>query len=321
MKEKNNKNLLQIMFERQGDFSSLFFDSRDLDDKQKEEMTKSFALALHSEVTSLASSVNFKDHRLLKNDVDRDKILYKAVDSFRYLLAIMNMWEFSPEDFSGAFWDKDLHLHMRHRMNKIQWSGEHVILVDLDDVLNEFRSSFTSWLKNKKGISVDPNSTEYYSTKEVKESGFLPEDVFQEFVADRGLRDIYKNQSMIDTINRLYDDGFWIQIITARPKEKLVCLYDTFFWLSKSGINFHHVDFSPEKFRWLVQKNFYDSDVTICAIDDSAKHASEYAKHGVTVFSPSKSYNQELKNIKNVHMYTDDEDVYDLVHNLIEQEN
>ena len=145
MSDNKNIQLLKTMFERQDEFSSLFFDNDEMTEHQKEEMTKSFALALHAEATGLATSVNFKDHRLVKHDIDKNKILYKSVDAFRYLLATLNLWEFNTADFVGAFWDKDLYLHMRHKMEKNNWNGHPVILVDLDDVLNEFRECFTAW--------------------------------------------------------------------------------------------------------------------------------------------------------------------------------
>jgi len=312
--------LIDDMFSRQSKFSSYFFDKDEMSDREKEEMTKSFSLALHAEATGLASSVNFKDHRLIKHDIDKEKILYKSIDAFRYLLATLNMWDFSSDDFIKAFWDKDLYLHERHKMEKNTWKDQPVLIVDMDDVLNEFRSSFTLWLRNNRGISVDPDSTEYYSTKEVKEAGFLPEKVFQDFIIDRGLRRVEKNNKMINVINRLYDEGFWIQILTARPKENLTCLHDTFFWAKEFGLKFHSLDFSPEKFRWLVQKDFYDKDMVVCAIDDSAKHASEYAKHGISVLSPETSYNKELKNVLNVTMYTDPEVAYNIIHNLASKE-
>ena len=306
------------MFKCQRDFSNLFFRSENLTDLERQEMTKSFALAMHAEVTNLANSVNFKDHRLIKQDVDKRRILYKSIDTFRYLLANLNMWDITTEDFVEAFWNKDLFLNMRYEMEKNVWSGQPVVVVDMDDVINSFREDFTSWLSEARGIDADPESTEYYSTKEVKEAGFLPEAVFQDFILDGGLRRIKPNLEMIETVNRLYDEGFWVQILTARPKDNITCLHDTFYWAYHAGVKFHHLDFSPEKFRWLVQKDFYDADQVVCAIDDSAKHASEYAKHGVHVLSPIKSYNQELKNILKVKLYNDTSLVYNLVHNLKE---
>jgi len=308
--------IIDKMFSRQNEFSSLFFAKDEMSEREKEEMTKSFALALHAEATGLANSVNFKDHRLIKHDIDKERILYKSIDAFRYILATLNLWDFDTGDFINAFRDKDLYLHVRHQMEKNVWSGQPVLIVDIDDVLNHFRDDFTGWLAKEKGIITDPDSTEYYSTKEVKEAGFLPEGVFQEFILARGLREIRPNIEMVKVINRLYDEGYWIQLLTARPKENVTCLHDTFHWIANSGVKFHHLDFSPEKFRWLVQKDFYDEDKIVCAIDDSAKHSSEYAKHGVSVLSPVRPYNKELEKIENVKMYTDEKVVYDCVYEL-----
>ena len=69
---------------RQKKFSDLFFTSENLSIKEKEEITKTFVLALHAEASGVGSAINFKDHRQVKNKVDHHKILYKSVDAFRY---------------------------------------------------------------------------------------------------------------------------------------------------------------------------------------------------------------------------------------------
>jgi hypothetical protein len=59
------------------------------------------------------------------------------------------------------------------------------------------------------------------------------------------------------------------------------------------------VAFAPEKFVWLTDQKFYSAGKYF-AIDDSAKHSAEYAKHGVKVIVPEKTYNQEVKSINNI---------------------
>ena len=39
------------------------------------------------------------------------------------------------------------------------------------------------------------------------------------------------------------------------------------------------------------------------AIDDSPKHALEYAKHGIECHVPVKSYNKQTQNVKNIKRY------------------
>ena len=294
---------LDYFFNRQNKFSDLFFKPGDMTNEEREEMTKSFALALHAEVSELISAVNFKDHRQLKNNADPSKILYESVDVFRYLLAILNLWNIDPRDLSDAFEDKDMFLHMRYHIESQVWDGQPVLVFDIDDVIAHFRSNFIDWLESEKGVIVDKASTEYYTTTEVKDSGLNPEDVFDEFLSERKLRNLTLDRGVVDVINYFYDTGCWIQLLTARPGDVLQCKYDTYRWLSRSGLKFHRVDFSAEKYRWLTKSEYFDSGQIVCAIDDSAKHSAEYAKHGISTLSPVTSYNRELEDVDGVMMY------------------
>ena len=80
-------------------FSNLFFDPDELSEKEKEEITKTFVLSLHTAASDLISAVNYKDHRHTQHEVDHAKIIYKSVDIFRYMLATLNLWQIKPEDF------------------------------------------------------------------------------------------------------------------------------------------------------------------------------------------------------------------------------
>ena len=259
---------------------------------------------MHSEASGIIDSINFKDHRLTKKDVDKNKLLFKSVDSFRYMLAIMNLWDFSQEDFIEAFHSKGLFLNMRHKFEANPWKDDQpVVLFDIDDVLNEFRY-------DEHGVYVDPNSTEYYSSKEVKAAGLSPEGTFQQFIAEGGLMTIAPNQKMINIANKLYEKGVFVQLITARPADNLKCKYDTYRWVESAGIKCNHIDFSPEKYRWLLTQDYFHSDVVLCALDDSEKHSMEYAKHSIDVFSPRTSYNMALENTTGVTIYDKPEQAY-----------
>jgi hypothetical protein len=290
------------LFKDQSKFNNLFYE-KGMTEKEKEEITKGLALALHSEVSSLVSSLNFKDHKINRKPVDLNNMLYESVDILRYLVSILNLWEISPESLISGLEDKDLFLNVSHRIGQNKWCGEPVVIVDVDDVLAEFRCAFTSWMKLKHGILVNKDSTEYYTTSEVKRAGFNPEDVFFEFIESRGFRDIEVCKDMLKLLNKLKMEGYWIHLLTARPEENPIVKYDTFFWIEKNKIPYDRVDFSPEKYRWITQSEYFDSGRIVCAIDDSPKHASEIAKHGIPVISPSKSYNQELLGKENIRVF------------------
>ena len=86
------------LFKSQKEFNDLFYDLSSLNDIDKEEITKSLSLALHSEVSSLISAINFKDHKHSRREIDKCKILFESVDVFRYILSILNIWEISSDE-------------------------------------------------------------------------------------------------------------------------------------------------------------------------------------------------------------------------------
>jgi hypothetical protein len=292
---------LSDALQRQRVFSDLFFDSTKFDDAKREEMTKSFALALHGEVSELISSINFKDHHSNKKTPDREKILYESIDVMRYLFAIMNVWGCEPDEVETAFEDKDTFLHMRHRIENAKWDGRPVLLVDVDDVIAHFRKDYFEWLNDKHGIDIPLDYPEYYASSPLHERGINPEASFKEFISERRLRVIEPIEGIRAVLREAQKMGFWIQLLTARPDQNLICLYDTYHWIDKMSIPFDGIAFSGEKYRWLVQSQFY-GHVAAC-IDDSPKHAAEYANHGLLVISPKLSYNESLRDVKNVIRY------------------
>lgn len=284
---------LKDMLQCQRAFSDLFFDSKTFSNTEKEQMTKSFALELHSEVSDLVSSINFKDHRMDRKMPDRTKILYESVDVIRYLMAIMNVWDINDKEFRDAFEDKDAYLHFRHNLSQKSWDGRPVAIIDMDDVLAEFRRSFFDWLEKSKGATISYDCPEYYAASAAHDLGHNTEQLFKDFIAERKLRDIPPVHDAVLFTQELKRMGYWVQILTARPADNPLCLFDTARWLQNSGLYFDDVAFSGEKFRWIIQSKFA-GHVAFC-VDDSPKHAAEFASHGLRTFSPIQPYNKSLQ--------------------------
>ncbi len=304
--------------ELQKRFSDLFFNSKDMTSEERQEMMKTFVLSLHGEISDLASSINYKDHRLTEKPVNHETILFKTVDAYRYLLAILNLWEIPGEEFTRALSQKDEFLHYRHFLENKKWEGQPVVLFDMDDVLAEFRSEFCEFASNHTGIYIDPNTSEYYNTTAFRENNIDSEEVFREFIRSRLFASLKPNKHFVDVFNELKQKGFWVQILTARPSESLFCYYDTFTWLSKHGLEADAVAFSTEKFRWLSDQEFYGK-TKVFAIDDSAKHASEYAKHGIDVIVPETSYNKEVDGRENILYMKEGTDIVNTVRSYINE--
>ena len=89
--------------------------------------------------------------------------------------------------------------------------------------------------------------------------------------------------------------------LTARPGDNLRCVYDTYDWIAKYCLPYDGIAFSSEKFRWCARSQYYKH--IEYAIDDSPKHALEYAKHGIECHVPIKSYNKQTQSVNNIKRY------------------
>ena len=164
----------------------------------------------------------------------------------------------------------------------------------MDDVLVDFRKCFANWLNKEYGLMPDVNSKEYYFIAALSQIDVNPEEVFANFISQDGFANLLPNPGAKSFIDELKRRGYWIQILTARPEEDLRCMYNTYQWLEQYDFHYDDIAFSSEKFRWCAKSKYYDSKSIAFAIDDSTKHASEYAKHGINVKVPVKSYNKDI---------------------------
>ena len=155
-------------------------------EQDRELITQNLALCTHAELSSLVNALNYRHHHGDLGKIDKSSILYESVDVVRFMLAILNVWDLSAKDFTSAFRKKDVYLHQRKRIEDNPWQGQAVAIVDIDDVLAEFRTCFATWLSKNKGINPDIESNEYYFIDALKESGENPEQIFEDFMKDDG---------------------------------------------------------------------------------------------------------------------------------------
>lgn len=284
-------NDLQEMFESQKSFNSNFFQNDSLSQAERERLTMVFTASLQKEVGSLLEGVNFRQHRLVDKSPILSTILHEGVDAWRYILAIMNLWGITPDQFAEAFEDRDLFLRMRHEKESKPWDGRPVFIVDMDDVITPFRHDCTAWVKERHPESVDETSTAYYS---------ISSDLYEEYIDNRMLKCQGVIPDYIEALNKIRDMGVWIHLLTARPKENLTVKYDTYAWLASSGLNFDRVSFSPEKYLWVASTDYFKQGAVLGAVDDSPKHASEYGSHGIKCLVPGTSYNENIEFSPNI---------------------
>jgi hypothetical protein len=296
-------------------FSSLFYDINKLDKRKKEELLKTLCLCLHHEVSSIAESSNFKIFEKTSYDVDINSILYNSVDVLRYVFSILNLYGIDADKFNAAYREKAEYLHFVSTQDKNSLDSGRVIVIDIDDVICDFRSYFNSWINKTYNIEIRDDSTSYYSSIEVKKIGLSPELVFKEFINSNQLLNIPVIENMKLSINVMKKSGFKICLLTSRPEANPKCKYQTYKWLIDNDIKFDSLNFSPEKYIWIAKQKFYVEERLFFAIDDSPKHAMEYATHDILTVVPKASYNSDVTH-RNI-MLCEKKDILFLLNDLI----
>ena len=283
---------LQKIFDDQENFSQNFYDKKHLSSKEKEEILKTLCLGLQQETSQIVSSTNFKVYNKETYEINKGNLLFGIADSLRYLIALSNLYDINPEDIISSYSQKDIFLKNQHRINTEEKEISKVIIVDIDDILCDFRSYFNSWLETEYGVDIDKNSESYYTTKEVKEIGLSPEAVFEEFLDRDELLNIPLIEGGKEFLEAAKENNIYVQLLTSRPEFNLKCKYQTYTWLDQNKIHYDNLGFAPEKFIWLSKKEYYLQNKVAFAIDDSPKHALEYATHGIKVAIPNLPYNK-----------------------------
>jgi len=292
--------------------------SKNLTQEQIEKITQENVLCAHAELSALINATHYKNHHVHTDPkANKTTVLYESVDVIRYMMSILNTWNISSEDFESAFMKKDIYLNKHKELQEKTWDGKQpVAIVDIDDVLANFRQGFADWLTATYGVDVDVNCKEYYFIDALSKININSEVVFRKFLDQGGFSSLTINTDNLELLWQLKHKGYWIHLLTARPEEELQCLYDTYFWICQQNIPCDAISFSPEKFRWCVKSEYYDKGKIMFAIDDAPKHANDYANHGIRCFVPKKSYNSTGNcNHKNIVHFTGYHDIISHLNN------
>lgn len=260
----------------------------------KEIILRDLFISLGREVSELSSVIHSQALPTSKSisssmSSREDTILYESVDVIRYTLAILALENISEDKLVEALMQKEIYLDKKY-LTKPTSKEEAILVVDIDDVLNDFREEFHNFILEEYGFELR-HTDAYYSTASLKLFGIQPDSAYKNFIDSGGLQKLKPNQKMIEDLNKIELPKV---ILTSRPETNLRCVYDTYSWLDESGLSYHSLNFSPEKYLWVSQQNYRG---LVIAIDDSPKHCTEYSKHGILVFCPRKNYNESLSSL------------------------
>ena len=277
--------------EKHRKFTEDYYKVENLNNKQKEELLKTLCLALHHETSQVVKATNFKVFDKENYEVNTNEIVYNTVDAYRYMMAILGLYNIDAHEFMSAYKEKDLYLEVIKNLNEHK-ENQPVVVFDIDDIIADFREYFNGWLYRTYDILIDKDSKSYYSSKEVKNHGYSPEVVFERFIKDNELLNIPLIDEALNTIKYFKEKGFYVQLLTSRPESNLKCKYQTYMWLHNNNVPYDNLAFASEKYIWLAKKDYYIKGNVKFAVDDSPKHSMEYATHDIKVIMPKLPYNE-----------------------------
>jgi len=293
---------LKTMLDKQKNFSKNFYNTDEMSEQEKIEKHKTLCLAMQSELTQLADTVHYREHRPNITPTHMQNILFETMDVYRYCLSILNLWGYDENDATSAFESRDANLRVRTEKNLSKWNGQKVVVVDVDDVIARFRQNFYDWVNETyPGCNVDHRSNEYFLSKPIE--GKSGDQLLIEFIDSGCLRKIDVCDNVIKSLRTLRQKGYWVHILTARPETELKCMHETYEWLDKYVKEFDSVQLSSEKYIAVASLEAYKQGKVVCAIDDSPKHASEYVMHGVPCLVPKRNYNTGVMNHDGVYAF------------------
>ena len=180
---------------------------------------------------------------------------------------------------------------------------------DIDDTITDSVGAYISLLnekfnKNIKAEDVKGRLCDMYG---------VPQSIIDEFFESFG-NEIFKKlkpfPKSIETINKLYDDGHQITIITARP----LTAYDTTIsWLKERGVKYHDIHFDEEKAQLAKQIGieFF--------FDDHPKIVEAMKKVGITSVFMEVPKNEKIFTSEGIYRVKNWDELYLLIEKFLQK--
>lgn len=289
----NKQNFLTI-FEKQKDFSEKFFREKyglninEFSNDDKIKWSKEFVLSATKELYEALDEIPWKTHRYIEQNNNAENLLEEGVDAFKFLLNLFIINGFTPEQVVNKFFDKSEVVEIRYKqeknLQKLKQSGEKVVVIDIDGVLNNYPINFIEYTKSK--------GHNFNSVKEFKKIDFLTyaklKHEFRSFGFEASCN---VNEGVLKYLHEL-NKRYKIVLLTARPYEKYARLFsDTLIWIENWQIPCDFVFFSKNKEEWLI-KNL-DKNQVYCIIDDQIDNVNTLIK-----------YFDNVNLVKNLELYS-----------------
>ena len=266
--------LRQIM-ESQRAQQAHWYEKRTMTPQEKEDWTDQLLLGLYEEAGELARAVRTRTHVVPEREM-AGNVCEEVVDVFKYLLAVADLHDISPQDIADRFVSKTAAVEQQFQQRELDLKGRKVLVTDLDGCVADiepFVEHFGTYGTAQGGVELEHAKGRWYEAGEFLNLPPIP--------------------GAIDVLKEARAAGYLIAVITARPVwEHRRVRPDTVAWLEKHEVPHDIVVFDKDKYDALVKHVLPATVVTF--IEDRDKHAIELAAHGIPVTLINKRYNQTL---------------------------
>jgi len=227
---------------------------------------KEFILALMKESSELLDSVNWKTHEDTNEEVFEDNFLENCVDVMKYLFALMYLNNIDTEHIYQKFMSKSVVVNAKYMQNKLMKTLQEdkerkIAILDIDGVLADYPGDFIDYFNYTLKSS-------HSTLDEVKKDRETYERIKSSYRAYGRKKDMGVKQGAIEFTHKLSDLGYTIILLTARPYEKYLRIYqDTLQWLRKNDIKHDAIIWDREKAKYII-KNLKNNNVVFCVEDE-----------------------------------------------------
>jgi FMN phosphatase YigB (HAD superfamily) len=245
--------------------------------------TKDYLLHLMKEVTEVLDQISFKMHRLPKDFVDRDNVLEEMIDCQKFLWGLMQIWDFSYEDFANELQRKSAVVEQRFTQERAMHDlkNDMCVLIDIDGILANYPYGFYAWYSTHKFTTGEWKATNLYRAKKecIALSIEEKENVKRLYRQSGAKAKLPVLPGAKELLDYLRTTELKIILLTNRPYAEHFRIYgDTIEWLKTNQLPYDAIIWARDK-GFEAVKNFKN----ICwAVDDKVENVQRLREAGIT---------------------------------------
>lgn len=307
MKDIQRPRNLAEMFVEQGEFSGAVRKFKGSTESASDKIlwAKEYTLAGIIEFGEMVDHLKWKPHRAEHHFMtfDRDGFIEEGVDVFNYLVAQLEMYGVSGEEFEQVWRDKYQVLEQRRKqevLNPLK-PGDPVVMIDLDGCVADFRKGLHEhfWAQNNhifgegrryENLPIQDPCTNLHCDLDWGIDPLTYRQVKWDFEAEGGYRHLPLMPRAKELIEIALEHAPRIIFVTSRTVPLKRIYRDTLVWINTHfpGLNFDLFVDEKKAERLALSK----AEVKLC-VEDDPKHIDRLLAAGHPVMVPIHLYNQE----------------------------